>query len=77
MEYYSQKIVSSGPAMSWSIYSIQWNELGELDSAKATYQKFVEVYPDNEMAESARTELANLGLSADEILAKQMEEKSK
>ncbi|MEN8191485.1 MAG: tetratricopeptide repeat protein [Bacteroidota bacterium] len=54
---------------------IQANELGELDSAKITYTEFVEKYPDNEMAESARTELENLGLSADEILAKKIENK--
>lgn len=77
-EYYSKyQTDEKAPQTLFMVGFIQANELGELDSARATYTKFVESYPDNEMAESARTELENLGLSADEILAKQMDEKTK
>ncbi len=55
---------------------IQANELGEIDSARVTYNKFIEQYPDNEMTPSAKIELENLGLSADEILAKKIQNKS-
>lgn len=52
---------------------IQANKLDELDSAKVTYTKFLELYPDAEMATSAKSELENLGLTPDEILAKKIE----
>lgn len=72
-KFYSQyQNDPKAPQTLFMIGFVQANELKELDSAKATYTKFVETYPDNEMAESARTELENLGLSADEILAKKM-----
>ncbi len=50
---------------------IQANELGKLDEAKATYTKFLELYPESEMAESAKTEIENMGLSPEEILKKE------
>lgn len=52
---------------------IQANKLDELDSAKVTYTKFLELYPDAEMVASAKSELENLGLTPDEILAKKIE----
>lgn len=52
---------------------IQANKLDELDSARVTYTKFLELYPDAEMATSAKSELENLGLTPDEILAKKIE----
>lgn len=52
---------------------IQANKLDELDSARVTYTKFLELYPDAEMAASAKSELENLGLTPDEILAKKIE----
>lgn len=63
------------PQTLFMIGFIQANDLGELDSARATYTKFVELYPDNEIAASAKTELENLGLSPDEILAKKIQPK--
>jgi len=51
---------------------IQANKLDELDSARVTYTKFLELYPDTEMAASAKSELENLGLTPDEILAKKI-----
>lgn len=76
-EYYSKfSTDEKAPQTLFMVGFIQANELVEIDSARVTYTKFVESYPDNEMAESARTELENLGLSADEILAKQMDEKT-
>lgn len=47
---------------------IQANELNQLEEAKATYKKFLELYPESEMAESAQSEIENIGLSPDEIL---------
>ncbi len=51
---------------------IQANKLDQLDSAKITYTKFLELYPETEMAASAKSELENLGLTPDEILAKKI-----
>ena len=52
---------------------IQANKLNQLDSARVSYTKFLELYPDTEMATSAESELENLGLTPDEILAKKIE----
>lgn len=52
------------------IYS---NQLNDLPKAKAGYERYLRMYPDSSMAETARFELANLGRSADEIL-KQMQD---
>ena len=50
------------------------NELGDLDSARDDYQKFLEKYPNHEMAASAQAELDNLGVSAEEILQRKLAE---
>ncbi len=47
---------------------IQANELNEVESAKVIYERFLEKYPDNELAPSARAELDNLGKSPEEII---------
>ncbi len=47
---------------------IQANELGKIDEAKLTYEKFLELYPESEMVESAKAEIKTLGLSPNEIL---------
>ena len=60
------------PQTLFMIGFIQANDLGQFDSAKVTYSKFIELYPDNEMTESARSEIDNLGLTPDEILIKKM-----
>lgn len=48
------------------------NEISNLDFARERYELFLEKYPDNEMAASARAELDNLGISAEEILQKKI-----
>ncbi len=44
------------------------NELHVLDSAKYYYNLFIETYPENEMVLSAKAEIENLGIAAEEIL---------
>ena len=44
------------------------NEMNNLPKAKQAYQRYMELYPDSSMAESATTELDNLGKSPDELL---------
>lgn len=44
------------------------NELQKYDLAKASYNLFLQKYPNHELANSAREELNNLGLSPEEIL---------
>ena len=61
------------PQALFMIGFIQANELGQLEEAKATYNKFLELYPNSEMVESAKAEIENLGLSPDEILKKKMQ----
>ena len=39
-------------------------------AAKEAYTRFIKLYPDSEMAESAKSEIENLGLTPDEILEK-------
>ena len=48
------------------------NEIGNLDFAKEKYELFLEKYADHEMAASAKAELENLGISAEEILQKKI-----
>lgn len=47
---------------------IQANELGEYNEATATYNLFLEKYPEHELASSAKEELEYMGLSPEEIL---------
>lgn len=47
---------------------IQANELKNFDSASLTYKKFLNMYPEHELANSAKEELNNLGLTPEEIL---------
>ncbi|HND88294.1 MAG TPA: tetratricopeptide repeat protein [Saprospiraceae bacterium] len=49
------------------------NDLRQLDKAKAAYETFLQQYPKDELAESARMELANLGKSPEELI-KQFEQ---
>lgn len=44
------------------------NELKKLHPAEMTYKLFLEKFPNHELAVSAKEELANLGLSPEEIL---------
>ena len=58
------------PQTLFMIGFIQANELKNIEAAKAAYSKFLTLYPDSEMAESAKAEIENLGLTPDEILQK-------
>ncbi len=49
------------------------NFLGDLNSAKAIYLKFIELYPDNEFADDAEVSIQNLGKSPEELI-RQFEE---
>lgn len=44
------------------------DRLGQLEAAKALYEAFLEKYPDDELAASARFSLENLGKSEEEII---------
>ena len=44
------------------------NDLGNADKAKQTYEDFLKRYPKDELAESARAELKNLGKTPEQIL---------
>jgi TolA-binding protein len=46
------------------------NDLKDYDAATSTYNLFLEKYPDDQLATSAREELDNMGLSPDQILKK-------
>ncbi|MCE1189171.1 MAG: tetratricopeptide repeat protein [Ignavibacteria bacterium] len=47
---------------------IQANELQQYDAAKKSYQAFLDKNPNHPMAPAARTELENIGKSAEDIL---------
>ena len=49
---------------------IQANTLGKYHEATITYKKFLEIYPNSKFADDARSELDNMGLSPEEIIAK-------
>ncbi len=48
------------------------NELNQFEEATKQYNLFLEKYPKNELAASAKIELENIGLSPDEILKKKI-----
>lgn len=49
---------------------VQANEMQNYDEATKAYNLFLQVYPDHELAKSAKEELDNMGLSPEEILKK-------
>ncbi len=51
---------------------IEANELGDLEAAKKTYNLYLENFPDGELADDAKIELANLGKSPEEILMEKL-----
>ncbi len=59
---------SQAPNSLFMIGFLKANELEQLDSARFYYNLFIEKYPDNEMAVSAKAEIENLGIPAEEIL---------
>ncbi|MAT56941.1 MAG: outer membrane protein assembly factor BamD [Melioribacteraceae bacterium] len=48
------------------------NEIKDFKRAEASYKLFIEKYPDNQLAESAKIELENLGIPPEEILKKKI-----
>lgn len=44
------------------------NELNDMEGAKTLYQKFVDTFPGHELANSAKAELATLGLTPEQII---------
>lgn len=44
------------------------NHIGDLEKAKATYQEFINKYPNSELAEDAKITIQHLGMPAEEIL---------
>jgi hypothetical protein len=67
------KRASTAMFMTGFIYA---NDLGQLGKAKETYEAFLQKYPNDELAESAKMELANLGKSPEELI-KQFEQQNK
>lgn len=65
--------VSTAQFMTGFIYA---NDIGDLGKAKAEYESFLKRYPNDELAESARMELTNLGKSPDDLI-KQFEQQQK
>lgn len=68
-----QKKYSDDPKAPQALFMIgfiQANELMNEEAAKIAYSKFLKLYPDSEMAQSAKAEIENLGLTPDEILQK-------
>ncbi len=51
---------------------IESNEQNNFEAATKTFNEFLEKYPNNEMAEAAKAELENMGLSPDEVLNKKV-----
>lgn len=45
------------------------DDIQDIDAAKATYQEFIEKYPNHEFAESAKASIEHLGKSLEEIVA--------
>ena len=64
-EYPKSQYAPSGLFMAAFITA---NELNKYDEATSLYKQFLEEYPDNDLAASARAELDNMGKSPEEIL---------
>jgi len=56
---------------------IEANELNDYDSAKKTYNTYLEKYPKDELVKDAKVELQNLGKSPEEILKERLQESKK
>lgn len=56
------------PTAYFMIGFVYANDLKDLEKGKAAFELFLEKFPDDEMAESARAELKNLGKSPEEVL---------
>ncbi len=51
------------------------NDLKDYNSATASFNLFLQKFPDNELASSAKEELQNMGLTPEEILSKKNDKK--
>ncbi len=54
------------PQASFMVGFIYANDMQDLENAEAAYKDFLEKYPDNELAESVKWELNNLGKDVNE-----------
>ncbi|MCK9211317.1 MAG: tetratricopeptide repeat protein [Ignavibacteriaceae bacterium] len=75
VEYYQKVFVNypkfeSAPSALFMSGFIQANILGKYNEATVTYKKFLQTYPNSELADDAKVELDNMGLSPEEIVAK-------
>ncbi|NCQ18818.1 MAG: hypothetical protein COZ80_06270 [Ignavibacteria bacterium CG_4_8_14_3_um_filter_37_9] len=75
VEFYQKVFVNypkfeSAPSALFMSGFIQANNLGKYNEATITYQKFLQTFPNNELADDAKVELDNMGLSPEEIIAK-------
>lgn len=75
VEYYQKVFVNypkfeSAPSALFMSGFIQANSLGKYNEATVTYKKFLQTYPNSELADDAKVELDNMGLSPEEIIAK-------
>ncbi len=74
------EIVNSFPDSIQAINSLfmigflEANELGNFEAARNAYEKFINKYPDHELALSAKAELMNLGKAPEEILQEKLKE---
>lgn len=63
----------NAPSALFMVGFLQANELGNIEEAKKSYSKFLEVFPNDELAESAKIELDNLGKSPEDFLKEKIE----
>lgn len=72
-EYHSKfKEDAQAPKALFMVGYILANELGNIEEARKVYTKFLELYPNSEMAVTAKSEIENLGLTPEQILQKSM-----
>lgn len=72
VKYPDSKIAPKAMFMSGFILA---NDIHDFHRATETFRSFLQKYPDNELATSAREELSNMGMTPAEILAKQKDSK--
>jgi outer membrane protein assembly factor BamD (BamD/ComL family) len=74
--YYFKKLYNEFPASTYAEQALfltgflYANELKYLDSAKITYNTFLEKFPNSQFVKSVKSELENMGKSPEEIINK-------
>lgn len=73
VEYYSQVTIKhpqskEAAKAQFLVAYLQSNELKEYDAARASYEKFIANYPNDPMIQSAKDEIANIGVPPEEII---------